>query len=206
MQERLPIMCPFNWIYLKMNYTKSLIFIFFMVIAFHLLPGFGLCEEIGGKLDFTLPAPENELHKAYLGLLNDDPFFIGQIKSDIVIIEIFSMYCPVCQREAPNVNTLFNLIQNSRPLNQKIKLIGIGAGNSPFEVDFFKKKYDIEFPLFSDPDFTIHKKIGAVRTPHFFGLALQGNGEFKVFYSQSGAVSDPEKFLKTLLKNSASKK
>jgi len=184
---------------------RSLVFIFFMVIAFHLLAAPVICQGFEKKLDFTLPAPENELDKTYLGLLNNDPFFIGQIKADILFIEIFSMYCPVCQREAPNINALFNLIQTSRPLKQKIKLIGIGAGNSPFEVDFFKKKYNIKFPLFSDPDFTIHEKIGAVRTPHFFGLALQGNGEFKVFYSQSGAESDPEKFLETLLKNSDSK-
>lgn len=111
------------------------------------------------------------------------------------------MYCPVCQREAANVNTLFNLIEKNKSPVQ-IKLIGIGAGNSSFEVDFFKKKYTIEFPLFSDSDFTIHKKIGAVRTPHFFGLVLQKNGEFRIFYSKSGDISDPAIFLKTLLEKS----
>ncbi len=180
---------------------RYLLFIIFIVIGFHFLPCQCICRDIEKKLDFTLPAPQDEIHKNYLGLLNDEDFSLGQIKADIVIIEIFSMYCPICQREAANVNTLFDLIQkNKTPI--KIKLIGIGAGNSSFEVKFFKKKYSIEFPLFSDPDFSIHKKIGAVRTPHFFGLALQGNGEFEVFYSKSGEMSDPEIFLETLLKNS----
>jgi len=183
---------------------RYLVFIFFSVIGFHLLIGHGMCLDIEKKLDFTLPEPENEIHKSYLGLLNNDRFSLGQIKADIVIIEIFSMYCPVCQREAANVNTLFHLIQNSSSLKKRVRLIGIGAGNSSFEVNFFKEKYTIEFPLFSDPDFTIHKKIGAVRTPHFFGLALQGNGQFRVFYSKSGEISDPEIFLETLLKNSKS--
>ena len=182
---------------------RYLIFMFFIVIGFHFLPGQGVCQDFKEKLDFTLPAPQDEIHKNYLGLLNDEDFSLGQIKADIVIIEIFSMYCPICQREAANVNTLFDLIQkNESPV--KIKLIGIGAGNSSFEVEFFKKKYTIEFPLFSDSDFAIHKKIGTVRTPHFFGLALQGNGKFRVFYSKSGDISDPEIFLETLLKVSKS--
>lgn len=168
------------------------------------LTGKGSAAQIEKNLDFTLPAPVDEVHKTYLGLTNNHRFSLGQIKADIVIIEIFSMYCPVCQREAANVNTLFNLIQK-KSFKKNIKLIGIGAGNSPFEVNFFKKKYRIKFPLFSDPDFTIHKKIGAVRTPHFFGLALQGSGKFKVFYSKSGAVPHPEKFLQTILKYSGVK-
>lgn len=166
----------------------------------------GFCQEDAKKLDFTLPVPGDAVHKKYLGLLNDTPFSLGQIKADVVIIEIFSMYCPVCQREAADVNTLFNLIQKNPSLKDKVKLLGIGAGNSSFEVDFFKDTYAIKFPLFSDTDFSIHKQIGQVRTPHFFGLALQGNGNFTVFYSQAGEITDPEKFLETLLKNSGMKK
>jgi len=184
---------------------KQLFFIIFIIIGCHLVPGTGMCSDAEKKLDFTLPAPGNEGHKNYLGLLNNEHFSLGQIKADILIIEIFSMYCPICQGEAANVNKLFHLIQNSRSLSKKVKLIGIGAGNSSFEVEFFKKKYAIEFPLFSDSDFSIHKKIGEVRTPHFFGLAIRENGKFTVFYSQSGKVSVPEKFLEILLKNSGLK-
>lgn len=187
-----------------MDALKFFTVVFFGILGFCFFTGQGSAAEIERNLDFTLPAPVNEVHKTYLGLTNNHRFSLGQIKADIVIIEIFSMYCPVCQREAANVNTLFNLIQK-KSFKKNIKLIGIGAGNSPFEVNFFKKKYRIKFPLFSDPDFTIHKKIGSVRTPHFFGLALQGSGKFKVFYSQSGAVPHPEKFLQTILKESGVK-
>ncbi len=185
-----------------MRYVLS---IFFIVIGFHLFPGQGVCQDFTEKLNFTLPAPDNKIHKNYLGLSNDDHFSLGRIKADIVIIEIFSMYCPICQREAANVNALFDLIQKNKS-QMEIRLIGIGAGNSSFEVEFFKKKYTIEFPLFSDPDFSIHKKIGAVRTPHFFGLTLLGNGEFEVFYSKSGELSNPGIFLETLLKSSTLEK
>lgn len=146
----------------------------------------GFCEDPGKSLDFLLPAPENPVHRQYLGLSTETPFSLGQIRGRVVIIEIFSMYCPVCQREAGNINVLYQLIQSRPALKDKVKLIGIGAGNSAFEVDFFRTNYHIEFPLFSDADFSIHKKIGEVRTPFFFGLSLKEGGGFSVFLQPTG--------------------
>ncbi len=161
--------------------------------------GTGMCASSDSRLDFTLPVPEKTHQQQYLGLEPGTDFSLGQIRAQVVIIEIFSMYCPICQREAARVNQVFDLIQARENLRDTVKLIGIGAGNSDFEVAFFKEKYAIEFPLFSDGDFVIHKKIGEVRTPHFFGLKLDQTGGFSVFYSRSGDISDPETFLETLL-------
>jgi len=152
----------------------------------------GICEEKKDSFDFLLTAPTQEIHQQYLGISSDKSFSLGEIKARVVIIEIFSMYCPICQREAADVNELFRLIQENPALRDKIKLIGIGAGNSEFEVDFFREKYHIEFPLFSDRDFLIHKKVGGVRTPHFFGLLVNKNAEISVFYSRTGEMTSPE--------------
>lgn len=175
-----------------------------IVVIFCLLCGFlffhspGFCEEKNLSFDFPLKSPPNDTHRQYLGLDPDKPFSLSQIKAKVLIIEIFSMYCPICQREAPDVNALYNLIQADPALKNKIKLIGIGVGNSDFEVDVFKEKYKVEFPLFSDPDFSIHKKTGTVRTPHFFGLLLKENSDITVFYSRTGEMTSPEEFLKTI--------
>jgi peroxiredoxin len=185
--------------------TPWTILIFFLFLGFIFSPVPGLSEEPAGRLDFLLPAPENAGHRQYLGLSTDQSFSLGQIKARVVIVEIFSMYCPVCQREAEKVNAVFRLIQSGPGLKDKVKLIGIGAGNSAYEVDFFREKYSIEFPLFSDTDFSIHKKIGEVRTPHFFCLSLDGKNGFSVFYSGTGVIETPEAFLQTLLKDSGIK-
>jgi len=44
------------------------------------------------------------------------------------------------------VNELYSAIQKKKDLKDKIKVIGIGAGNTTFEVDFFQKT-NLKFTL-----------------------------------------------------------
>jgi hypothetical protein len=97
------------------------------------------------------------------------------------------------------VNELFQSIQKRSDLKDKIKLIGIGAGNTPFEVEFFRKKYQVPFPLFPDQDLTIHKVLGEVRTPYFIGVRINDDGSNKVFYSKLGAFKNAREFMSTMV-------
>ncbi len=158
---------------------------------------------VGHELpEIILPVPKDISHKNYLGLTGDGTFKIPEVKAGVVIIEIFSMYCPHCQREAPTMNEFYDKIQNDVNLKGKIKLIGIGAGNSRFEVSFFAKKYHIPFPLFADRDFVIHQKIGDVRTPYFIGVKINNDGSHHIFYSKLGGPKAAGPFLNSLLKES----
>jgi thiol-disulfide isomerase/thioredoxin len=150
----------------------------------------------------TLPVPESPAQKDYLGLSGGGPFKISQINARIVIIEIFSMYCPHCQKEAPMVNRLYEKIENTPSLKGKIKVIGIGVGNSPFEVDVFRKRYLIPFPLFPDVDFVVHKAFGEVRTPCFVGVRLDKDGTDRVIYDKVGGLEGIDHFLDLILKAS----
>lgn len=160
----------------------------------------------GGVLPaINLPIPKDAVGKSYLGLTGEGLFKIQQIKANVVVIEIFSMYCPYCQKEASNVNDLYNIIEKDQKLKGKIKIIGIGAGNTPYEVDIFKKTYNIPFPLFADEDFTIHKAMGEVRTPYFIVINIKKDGSHKVIYSELGGIKEPRQFLETIIKLSGLK-
>lgn len=144
------------------------------------------------------PADANDLK--YIGLSGSGTFSVEDVKAQAVIIQIFSMYCPYCQKDAPNVNRLFGLIENNPNLKGKIKIIGIGAGNSSFEVATFKKKYQTEFALVPDGDFKIHKMIGEVRTPYFIVVKMNGPKKPEVVFSKLGAHESVEAFLADVVK------
>ena len=155
--------------------------------------------------EITLIAPADDVQRSYLGLQGTESFSLSKIKADVVIIEIFSMYCPYCQKEAPLVNELYRTIDKDPSLRDKIKMIGIGAGNTAFEVDIFKNQYGIPFPLFDDPSFTVHKKLGEVRTPYFFVLRMNADGASRIIYSKVGTIEDPSRFLNLILQDAGMK-
>lgn len=149
--------------------------------------------------ELVFAAPEDPGQRQYLGLGYETTFTVKDVDARILIIEIFSMYCPYCQREAGNVNALYGKIAKNPKLKSAVKIMGIGAGNSDFEVDLFRKTYKIAFPLFSDGNFAMHAKLGEVRTPYFFAVLPKSGGGNRIIYSKLGTFGDPEAFLKTLL-------
>ncbi|WP_291326302.1 peroxiredoxin [Desulfovibrio sp. UCD-KL4C] len=151
--------------------------------------------------DITLSGNQTAAQLSYLGLSGHGPWQLKDINADFVIIEIFSMYCPHCQAEATHVNGLFEALKKSKS-SKLIKLVGIGVGNSDFEVNFFRKKYQIEFPLFEDMEYKIHEQIGEPGTPHFFMVKLNKQKELKTVTSFAGRMKNPQHFLKNLQKTS----
>lgn len=153
----------------------------------------------GGLLPaFSLEIPKDPAAKAYLGLRGEGSFSIPQVRADVVIIEIFSLYCPFCQAIAPGVKEFYSLIEKDPTLREKIKIIGIGAGNTPFEVEIFRKTFEAPFPLFPDKDFVIHKALGSVRTPYFIAIKMKEGEKHEVILSEQAPFRDAPSFLQTI--------
>jgi hypothetical protein len=148
---------------------------------------------------FELPIPQNDAHAKYLGITGPGNFKITQIKSPVLIIEIFSMDCAHCQNATPLVHRLYLAIQARPDLKEKIKIIGIGANNDTDEVDLFQKNYHVPFPLFPDPHDAISKKLGGVILPTFIGLKNNGDGTMEKFLLQSGEFRDVNSFLAEII-------
>jgi peroxiredoxin len=183
--------------------TISILFtitvLLFSILVFPALAANKPPEKGEGLPVINLPVPKNPDGKNYLGLSGSGFFKISQIKAKAVIVEIFSMYCPYCQKDAPGVNELYRLIENNSNIKNKIKLIGIGAGNSPYEVEVFKKTYDVPFPLFPDKDFAIHQACGEVRTPYYMVVKMNEDGTHQIVHTQLGDYPGAEKFLELVL-------
>lgn len=147
--------------------------------------------------DLTLPAPAAAKEAAELGLpASATTFRLADLKADAVVLVVFSMYCTYCQKEAPSLAKLHALIRE-RGLSGKLKLIGLGAGNSAYEVNVFRETYKLSLPLVEDPDYAAHKALGQVGTPFYYVLARQGQG-FVIVDEQLGRVDSMEQFLKAV--------
>jgi peroxiredoxin len=140
---------------------------------------------------FTLSAPDDPEIQQYLGLKSLKSFTLSQIPAKFMLIEFFSLYCPICHKQAPSANKIYKVIRQDPALNKDIKMIGIGTGNNEREVEAFKTNLRVPFPLFPDLDFKIHKKIGEPRTP--FTILTTNKG--KVLLIHSGVVEDTDEFI-----------
>lgn len=162
-------------------------------------------REGGALPGVTLPVPQDGAEAGYLGVAGRKSFKISEIEADVVIVEIFSIYCPYCRQEAPILNDLYALIAKNETTRNRVKLIGIGAGNTPLEVKTFKEKYKVPFPLFADADFSLHELFGDVRTPYFTVIKINRDGSHQVIYSEAGSIGDSQGFLRLVLKKAGTK-
>jgi len=192
-----------------MNNKKLVMRMFFSTIYFCLtlsfLPALGSEESqevktisIGMDLpQFTLDPPDSTNEQKYLGIEGLKPFSLSQISAKIVVMEIFSIYCPHCRKQAPALNKIYHFIEQDPKLSNGIKMIGIGTGSSKSQVEGWKTTLHVPFPLFSDPETHIWQKLGKPAVP--CTLIMSSGG--KVLETQYGAVEDVEKFFLQIKKS-----
>ncbi len=91
------------------------------------------------------------------GCGKDFSLSLADIDKDFILVELFSMYCPICQGAAGNVNKLHELIEKS-PFASRMLMLGAGADNSALRSRFFQEKILRTFwPVF-------RSRIGGVRS------------------------------------------
>ncbi len=114
---------------------------------------------------FTLNAPGSSDEQKYLGLKDMEPFSWSQISAKIIIMELFSFYCPHCRKQGPVLNQIYTFIQQDTTLANGIKMLGIAAGGDQSKVDMWKSSLHVPFPLYPDPDTSIWQKLGKPGVP-----------------------------------------
>lgn len=146
--------------------------------------------------DVALQGKISPEQRQYLGVPDGD-IRLSDINADFVFVEVFSMYCPICQHDAPGVNDMFARVLASNEAD-RVRFVGIAAGNTPFEVAFYRKKFGVQFPLFEDPDYTAHKAVGNVGTPAYYLVDLRDRKRAVLVFHE-GEIKDKEAFLKNML-------
>ncbi len=184
---------------------RCVIYLLLLLAMVSAVPAYGSDTAAAPEIlpEITLTVPENDFYKKYLGLTGKtgENFALTDIQADILLIELFSMYCPFCQNEAPNVNELYEKMEDVSRKGPVVKIIGLGASNSQFEVEHFKETYNVPFPLFPDQDMTMYKALGGEGTPGFIGCRLDNGQKATIVLRNSGGFYSADDFLQELLEN-----
>jgi hypothetical protein len=135
--------------------------------------------------------------KAYLGIKDEKSFSLTQVQAKLMVIELFEVYCPICQTNAPLLNELFKLIQEDKNLNKEVKMIGLAIGTQPEDLSVYRGSFKIEFPLFPDPMKEIQNKLNIKYVPEVLIINKQG----KILMSHPGKIESLDPFLVEIRKN-----
>jgi len=174
----------------------------FIAVWFCLVPWLlaELCTAAfaGGAFSLKLPSPESSEDRAYLGI-DADTFTLADVQGDIIIIELFSLYCALCMREAPAAAELYQLAHRQSTPQRRIRLFGIGTGNSADEVERFRKQHSVPFPMVPDQKAGFARAVKMAVTPAFIAFKKQPDGGFVRLHARYGVLGPPQGFLDAAL-------
>jgi thiol-disulfide isomerase/thioredoxin len=146
-----------------------------------------------------LDQPSTPEENAYLGLSDEltparkkQKITIADINAELIVVEFMNRYCPSCQAQVPIMNRASALIERKPDLKNKVRLIGIGAGNNDEELKGFSTEQEIPFPLFQDSEFIAYDAIGDPEGTPFTILVRRINNRFVVLSTHLGRISSAE--------------
>jgi len=78
-------------------------------------------------------------------------------------------------------------------------MIGIGAKDDIYYIDYYIKTFKVLFPLFPDEEREIHELVGEPATPYFIGVKLKGGDNIEIFYTQLGKIPPATTFIREII-------
>jgi hypothetical protein len=93
---------------------------------------------------------------------------------------------------------VYKKTKNDKNLKEKIKVMGVAIGNNKREVDYFKKEYNILYPIIIDPEFNAHKALGEPRVPYSMFIRMDAQGKAIIFKIHTGAFESADTLMNEL--------
>jgi len=142
---------------------------------------------------FSILAPPKQADKSYLMLGSEERFKPADLNVKLVLIEVFNVYCASCQFMRPYMNELYSKIEKDPELKDRVKMIGIGAGNDRWDIELEEESY--KFPIVPDDDYEFHALVGQPPTPFLIFARSYTQGRLLVVNSHLGRLEDSDKLL-----------
>lgn len=133
--------------------------------------------------------------RTYLGIGDKATFQLNHVQADLIVIKFLNTNCVYCVKLLPTFNLIFQMIQQDKRLKVRAKILAIGAGDTSFELDEFKKKHSIPYPVISDTEFKAYKAVGEPRVPFIVVARKDKQGQWIVATVNIGLIFSAENFI-----------
>lgn len=127
-----------------------------------------------------LLAPLEAAQRDYLGLSDDQPFTLDQIKGRVVLVEMLNVLCPHCQKQTAPYNQLYKRLESDSTTRGQVKMLGVAVGNTDEQIDDFVMIYNVLIPVVSDRRFGMHRAVRGGPTPFSIYVLRDVPGEVGV--------------------------
>jgi hypothetical protein len=147
--------------------------------------------EQESSVKFTLPTPDSEQTRTYLGLDAMKPFKVSDIKAQIVVIELMNSLCQVCQANTPKMNEIYKTIQADSNLAD-VKVIAIALYDQKPGLEIFREHFKTLFPVLLDEDLDISRSMKGRGIPVTMVVSTR---DAKVLITHPGELPDADSFV-----------
>lgn len=145
---------------------------------------------VGAVTLSALPAPEDPTACAALGLPSDcAEFDLKQLKGERIVLLMFDLYCPVCQKSVSNFNRLTKALAEDHP---NVTVLGIGCGDTAFETARFVKKFKLGVTAVPDRERSLGQRFSLSKTPSVMLLKRGDDDQLAPLYQHSGYFGRPQ--------------
>jgi hypothetical protein len=124
-----------------------------------------------------LPAPLEVEQRSYLGLTDDQPFTLDQVKGRVVLVEMLNVLCPHCQKQTAPYNELFDRLNRDPVTRGQVKMLGVAVANTDEQIDDFVVIYNVRYPVVPDRRFSLHQAVRGGPTPFSIYVLRDAPGE-----------------------------
>ena len=135
----------------------------------------------------------DETDRAYLNIkVLQKSFALEDVGCEYLYIVIYNENCLACVDEVKSFKILYQQMNASPYLSDKVKLLAIGAGSKKRGVIAFKKENAIPYPLFGDEKRSIFSCLGNPVLPTSYLVQLQPGGRRQILFVQKDHIQNTE--------------
>ena len=147
----------------------------------------------------VLTAADRTPDFAYLGLDQESAnFFLADVPAEFVLLKYYGEHCHQCVQEVDQYNRLFTMLRDDPELGPRLRMIGIGVGDTQRSVLRFKRSHQVPYPLLPDERQLMFESVGAGEIPLIYLVRILPDARIQVVLYHEGGLDDVEGFFQRI--------